>query len=1126
LTNVNNSSRQQQLQMQGNMHTQEMQRSLLEQQHKSQQSQSTPPTAISPKRLNNLSSSAPSRKKSLALRRNNRDSTGRAPLLASINTNIIRQVSHQGSGGGAALSSPQPNSVLAATKIGISHQQRELVNHKKPSSDLQQNHAAVAAAAMTVSLSNRAQPSLVPPMAAHTTVPVIPPQQPSQQQVVVARGTQPPVQIPPVFTSAITASNVVNNARMRANRHIQNAHHHAHVPSHTMPLTVVSTTGISPQMVANMNTWKLDQIEAHVSLLRSSNQPIPQAISVLYAEARRREEKRTAKRVANRKSACTSRARKKAFVEEMTRTNARLRRQAMILALLPDLVVVISPEGEITFASDQVERVLRHDISDMVGAKFHSLLVPASREALNRLIKELLAAEEAEAAAVAAEEDIGHGGCNAVEITPNSQDSNENIKSSLQQVPQQQQYTRERIRSFDVNQPRRSLQPNPVNQIVNGVDTNLSHIVSDQSFNASRNSSRPLKTHEHCPAQAADDVQHSTFVPMSVVKVKSKPTSSSSKKDNNGDNDSAGGSSNSSSREPSSSLTNSTSSFGSASSPTCSDEDNNSSNCVAAVKKNKKLCSKDCRTSDDGKASKQASLSSLSLPPNQVQSASGQQKQVVSQELQPQGQNTNDDYSSSSSISKAAKQASDALRRNVQSHNAMMQKALSEKSHKGGPVVYLHTDDVTGAMVTANNAEARLSSLQHKPSPNMELKGAIEKDHDSELSEGDNNNDVVGRANKEQTDNSNKKNKRGCQRRIGNSNRNNRNNAFGNSSDDSGYREGSESFPSKEDDSSTTSTVESSSNNEKYERSRPLAPTCNICLIRDDLTTIWCEVTSSIRTRSRNDDSLEDSEVASSNNNSGAFTSSTFEDKSKVSSSDAAISRSSMRADGIESYENNNYNLASPNSSQESNDNNNNKGDMKELLLCLRPIRDGQEKVSEELRFNPSKSAAATALEITNASGGGTDPVSASIGDKGVGNGNTIVTNIKNEAEKNDIRNGTVAVSLSSSDAPSSEGILADTASSHTSSVKNSTTSSSNSSSLPQYHQRPMKKRAHSNSMEVFCDSSNNEARNKRKHMTSSMDAVKSAKKSSLNDAGVTKTTHATDTEKSVVESLILMSHR
>ena len=138
----------------------------------------------------------------------------------------------------------------------------------------------------------------------------------------------------------------------------------------------------------------LKHTDAHVRLLRDANQMIPQPVAILLAEARRREDKRTAKRVANRKSACTSRARKKALVEEMTKTNARLRRQALILALLPDLVVAINIDGTITFCSAQVERVLRHSIDDLIGANLMDILLPQSKEALRRLIAKLVAAEK------------------------------------------------------------------------------------------------------------------------------------------------------------------------------------------------------------------------------------------------------------------------------------------------------------------------------------------------------------------------------------------------------------------------------------------------------------------------------------------------------------------------------------------------------------------------------------------------------------------------------------------------------------------------------------------------------------------------------------------------------------
>ena len=50
----------------------------------------------------------------------------------------------------------------------------------------------------------------------------------------------------------------------------------------------------------------------------------------------------------------------------MTELNARLKRQALILALLPDLLIVINVDGGITFCSAQVERVLQHKVESLV----------------------------------------------------------------------------------------------------------------------------------------------------------------------------------------------------------------------------------------------------------------------------------------------------------------------------------------------------------------------------------------------------------------------------------------------------------------------------------------------------------------------------------------------------------------------------------------------------------------------------------------------------------------------------------------------------------------------------------------------------------------------------------------
>jgi hypothetical protein len=80
-----------------------------------------------------------------------------------------------------------------------------------------------------------------------------------------------------------------------------------------------------------------------------------------------------------------------------------------------------------------------------------------------------------------------------------------------------------------------------------------------------------------------------------------------------------------------------------------------------------------------------------------------------------------------------------------------------------------------------------------------------------------------------------------------------------------------------------------------------------MCLIRDDLSTVWCEVTSSIRTRTAEE---EDGEGTATTKSSG-------------SNSDANQSKEGQL----------------------------------ELLLCLRPIREGDKKVDESLRFVPQAKA-------------------------------------------------------------------------------------------------------------------------------------------------------------------------
>lgn len=87
-----------------------------------------------------------------------------------------------------------------------------------------------------------------------------------------------------------------------------------------------------------------------------------------------------------------------------------------------------------------------------------------------------------------------------------------------------------------------------------------------------------------------------------------------------------------------------------------------------------------------------------------------------------------------------------------------------------------------------------------------------------------------------------------------------------------------------------------------------------MCLIRQDLTTVWCEVTSSVRTR------LTDEE---------SFDSPSNPSKSSASPPDPVASRE----------------------------------DRLEILLCLRPISNGEKNVDESFRFIPLQRPTSTAMD-------------------------------------------------------------------------------------------------------------------------------------------------------------------
>jgi hypothetical protein len=112
-----------------------------------------------------------------------------------------------------------------------------------------------------------------------------------------------------------------------------------------------------------------------------------------------------------------------------------------------------------------------------------------------------------------------------------------------------------------------------------------------------------------------------------------------------------------------------------------------------------------------------------------------------------------------------------------------------------------------------------------------------------------------------------------------------------------------------------------------------------VCLIRDDLTTIWCEVTSSIRTKDVPEDPDKSTEEGTSVDQ---LPQSSESDETPVAES-------------------------------------------KELLLCLRPIRDGDKKVDSKYRFN--------------ALGQGDDVILVSESDKGPSSGETSLLSSTSETQ-------------------------------------------------------------------------------------------------------------------------------
>ena len=114
-------------------------------------------------------------------------------------------------------------------------------------------------------------------------------------------------------------------------------------------------------------------------------------------------------------------------------------------------------------------------------------------------------------------------------------------------------------------------------------------------------------------------------------------------------------------------------------------------------------------------------------------------------------------------------------------------------------------------------------------------------------------------------------------------------------------------------------------------------------MIRNDLSTIWCELTSSIRTRP-------------------------LDDAADIGLDDVPVSKAGKNGGGGKS--NNDGTNESDVSSQPSQE------EVKELLLCFRPIREG-EVVGEDLRFCPKVSDSEKESSTNNSSSSGAKKASS-----------------------------------------------------------------------------------------------------------------------------------------------------
>ncbi len=465
-------------------------------------------------------------------------------------------------------------------------------------------------------------------------------------------------------------------------------------------------------------------------------------MALLHADMRRKEEKRHAKRLANRKSAYTSRARKKALIEEMTRDNARLRRQALILSYLPDPVVAIRADGTITFCSMQVERVLRHDASSLLGANIEDIIVPSSRESIRGLIRDLIMAEQRAALSEFSVED-------------GDEDIGEN---------------------------------NRVDEDQEGVGVGHDRASNDGN-DRENNSASTTGVPTHQVSEHYSSVQ-SSFPPLLEVNVNAGQTSvevaaGEDVSDSSGDPPGK----KSSSQQQQHELAN-----------------NNSSEMSSLTHKNS--CGVGGESGEDG--------TTAALPRQESSLSTGSTSSDIDKNSKKQASSPSTECDDSTS---SENKANANLLKNVEMCKLNKDKEDDEQ------VRFSYKDDVMGAFVTANNADAKLSSLMHHPkkdeiSGSVAMNGSVEK-----------NPSLMNSQEQEQLQNdSGKREEQSSSSADSSSVSKRKKRGGGNSSEDSGYRESNESpEESNEYPEDSSSSLGESSDRSSAKKKREFRLMCHLC---------------------------------------------------------------------------------------------------------------------------------------------------------------------------------------------------------------------------------------------------------------------------------------------------------